>query len=99
VVVASEIWPSLSRQSSAQQWLNSRIRNNGFLLGERCATPVSGIYQLNSAATAYSPMMTEIAARGGVLIPVSIAGMSIAGGAPESGPRVGNAPTTTRARM
>ena len=32
VVVASEIWPSRSFQSSALQWANSRIRWNGFRL-------------------------------------------------------------------
>ena len=30
VVTASEIWPSLSRQSSIRQWLNSWIRYQGF---------------------------------------------------------------------
>ncbi len=31
VVVASEIWPSLSRHSSCMQCTNSRIRNSGFV--------------------------------------------------------------------
>ena len=50
VVVASEIWPSLSRHSSATQCANSRIRNSGLRFTIRWSTPVSGMNQLKTAA-------------------------------------------------
>ncbi len=50
VVVASEIWPSLSRHSSELQCANSRIRNSGLRLTIRWSTPVSGMNQLKIAA-------------------------------------------------
>ena len=50
VVVASEICPSLSRQSSETQCANSRIRNSGLRFTIRWSTPVFGMYQLKAAA-------------------------------------------------
>ena len=51
VVVASEIWPSRSRHSSALQCANSRMRNSGLRFTIRRSTPVSGMNQLKTAAT------------------------------------------------
>src|SRR5690242_9757843 len=76
VVVASEICPSLSRHSSVTQCENSRIRYNGFLLGTRRSTPVCGMYQLKIAAMTYTEAITQIAASGGVEMPVSMNGKS-----------------------
>src|SRR4030095_77318 len=51
VVVASEICPSLSHQSTTTQREKSRMRNSGFMLGARWSTPVSGMYQLKIAGS------------------------------------------------
>ena len=50
VVVASDIWPSLSRHSSETQCANSPIRKSGLRFTIRWSTPVFGMNALNTAA-------------------------------------------------
>ena len=76
VVVASEIWPSLSFHSRALHCEKSRTRFSSWR-GIGCSgASVRGMYRLNSAATKYSSMMAAMALSAGVSMPVSIIGRS-----------------------
>jgi hypothetical protein len=52
VVVASEIWPSLSRHRRALQVQKSGSSSSGLRGMGRISTPVSGMRVLNQAASA-----------------------------------------------
>ncbi len=75
VVVASEIWPSLSAHSRLLQREKSRTRCSAPSIGISGA-PVRGMYRLKAVAARYSSTMTQIAASGPVSMAVSSSGRS-----------------------
>ena len=76
VVVASEIWPSLSFHSRALQLENSRTRVDTLCASGCSGASVRGMRRLNKAAITYRNTITEMAASGAVLTPVSSSGKS-----------------------
>ena len=78
VVVASEIWPSLSAHSRALQFEKSRTRPLALWAIGCSGASVRGILRLNAAAAAYKRIIDAIAASGAVSMPVSNSGRSIA---------------------